>query len=82
MAVQRRSTPRLFVCEACYPLERAGQQCIRPLLDPARDSRIRRTPVRRVVLETTILGRIVRGGDDDAVRPVRGSSAIVCEDGV
>ena len=38
--------------------------------------------VRRVVLEAAVLGRVVRGGDQDAVGEAVGAAAVVPQDGV
>ena len=43
------------------------EQLVGASLNPSCDARFRGTAVRRVVLEPSILGRVVRRGDDDAV---------------
>ena len=63
------------VLEVVRPLERGArdrlpaplQQLVGPLLDPRGDRSLRRSAVGRVVLDAAVLGRIVAGGDDDAV---------------
>ena len=47
------------------------EQLVRALLNPARDVGVGGTAVRRVVLEPAVLGRVVRGRDDDPVGEVR-----------
>ena len=56
------------------------QQLVRPVLHPSRHVRVRRSAVRRVVLEAAVLRRVVRRGDDDAVRGARCAATVVNED--
>jgi hypothetical protein len=56
------------------------QKFVGPVLDPLGHVSISRTTVRRVVLETAVLGRVVRRGDDNAVREMLGARAVVDED--
>ncbi len=58
------------------------QQVVRPILDPFGDVRIRGTSICRVVLEAAIVGRIVRGRDDDAIGHTAAASAVVGENGM
>jgi hypothetical protein len=51
-------------------------------LDPPGDVFIRRTAVGRVVLEAATIRRIVRGGNDDAVRQPAFAATVVREYGV
>jgi hypothetical protein len=62
---------------ATGPQDRVGT-----LLDLLGDPRVRRTAVRRVVLESAVLGRVVGRGDDDPVGQTLLSSPVVREDGV
>ncbi len=58
-------------CGQRHPLDaRVGsaQQLVGAILNPAGNVAFRRPAVGRVVLEAAVLGRIVRGRDDDAVR--------------
>ena len=54
-----------------------AQQFVRTILHPVRDFCIGWTTVGRVVLETTILGRVVRWRDDDAVSEVILAATVV-----
>ncbi len=59
---------------------RAGrEQFIGAVLDPFGDVRICGTAVGRVVLEAAVVGRIVRGRDDDAVGQAGAAAAVVSE---
>src|SRR6185503_18775155 len=61
-------------------LEPTGYQRVRAVLDPLRRVGVGRAAVRRVVLEPAVLGRVVRGCDDDAVGQTRRAPAVVGED--
>ena len=50
------------------------------ILDPLRHVGIGRTAIGRVVLEAAVLGRVVRGRDDDAVGEMLRAAAVVNED--
>src|SRR5215467_4718901 len=58
------------------------QKLIGPVLDPLGYVGIRRSPMRRIVFEPAILGRIVRWGDDNSVREMLSALAVMDEDGV
>src|SRR5260370_1411859 len=57
------------------------KQLVGPVLDPLRHVGISWAAVGWVVLESAILGGIVRWGDHDAVREVLLAAAVVDEDG-
>src|ERR1700722_2037140 len=82
MRVRRCGAPRLFERNS-FDAGAAGlEQLIRPVLDPFGDVAVRRTAVRRVVLESTAIRRIVRGCNDDTVGQTYGAAAVVIENGV
>jgi hypothetical protein len=58
------------------------EQAVGLVLDPARDVRVGRTAVRRVVLEPAVLGRVVRRGHDDPIGESRRPAPVVDEDRV
>ena len=58
----------------------AAQQFVGAVLDPLGHVGIGRTSMGRVVLETAVLRRVVRGGDDDAVGEMPIPPAVVDED--
>jgi hypothetical protein len=51
-------------------------------LDPVGHVRISRAAVGRIVLESPVLGRVMRGGDDNAVGQTTPALAIVSQNGV
>ena len=59
-----------------------AQKLIGPVLDPLGHGGIRRSPVRWIVFEPAILGRIVRWGDDNPVCKMLSALAVMDEDGV
>jgi hypothetical protein len=67
----------LLIWNSFYFAVAVSQQIVRPILYPARDLSIRRTTVRRVVLETTIFRRIVGRCDDNAISQLNLSRAVV-----
>ena len=62
-------------------LQIGSQQGIGPPFDPPGDVGIGRTPMRRVVLDPSVLRRIVRRGDDDAIATLSFASDVT-ENGV
>ena len=61
---------------------RAAQNVVGAILNPAGDVRVGGSAVRGIVFETAIVGRVMRRGDDDAVRETGGTAAVIGEDGV
>ena len=59
------------------PAVAVAQQSIGSILDPARDVRIRRTAVERVVLEPAVTGRVVGRGNHNAVSPPLSATAVI-----
>jgi hypothetical protein len=59
----------------------AGQEGVGPRFDGPGFVRVRRTAVGRVVLESAIVGRVVRGRDDDTVGEARRTAHVVGENG-
>ena len=64
-----------------HPATTRAQQFVGPILNPLRHVGLGRAPVGRVVFEATVLRRIVRGGDHDAVRQPPLPAPVVNEDG-
>ena len=58
-----------------------AQQLVSTVLDPARHCRVGRAAVGRIVLETAVLRRVVRGRDDDAVGEVILTATVVNQNG-
>src|SRR5665811_1328591 len=58
---------RTFQGNATYTVQLPFEEIVRSRFDPAGDIDIGRSAIRRIVFETTIVRRIVRRGDDDAV---------------
>ncbi len=67
MVVRGRRRQRPRVVHPLHATQLRRDQLIRARLDPLGRCRVRRSAVRRVVLEAAILGRIVRRRDHDAV---------------
>ena len=65
-----------------HPSKTGPEESVCLLPDPISDLRFRRAAVRRVVLETTVVRRVVRGGYDYAVGQPRLPSLVVGEDRV
>ena len=82
MAVRRGRAQCLREGHPLHACEAVGEQGVCLILDPTRDVRIRGTAVRRVVLEAPVLGRVVRGGDDDTVGEAARPAAVAREDRV
>src|SRR5262245_56471177 len=57
------------------------QQVIGPVLDPLGYVDVSRAAIGRVVLEAAVLGRVVRRRDDDAVREILLTAAVVNDNG-
>ena len=76
-----RGSNRFFEWNAFDSGISRAQQFVRTILHPARDFGIGWTTVGRVVLETSVLGRVVRWRDDDAVGEVILATTVVHEDG-
>ncbi len=58
-----------------------SQKRISPVLDPPGHVGVSRAPIGRVVLEPTILRRVVRGSYDNAVGEMLGARAVIDQDG-
>ena len=82
VVVRRDGRARVGEGDLLHAREIRLEEPVRLVLDPARDVRIGRTTVRRVVLEAAVLGRVVRRRDDDAVGQLVAPSAVVDEDRV
>ena len=74
--------PRALVRHAQNLAQPALQQFVGAVFDPARRAGIRRAAIRRIVFESAIVRRIVRGRDHDAVGQAVRAPAIVGQDGV
>lgn len=70
------------VRDAPYVLQAAGDDVVGAVLDPGGRLRTGGAAARRVVLETAVGGRVVRGGDHHAVGEAGRAVAVVGEDGV
>ena len=79
VAVSCRRIARTLVTHTLDAAKFVGEQRVRLLFNPPRHAGISRSAVRRVVLEAAVLGRVVRGRDDDAVGESRRAIAIVGE---
>ena len=77
-----RRAQRPFVRDALHTVETAFQQLVGSRLDPAGHFHVRRAAVGRVVLESTVVGRIVRRRDHDSVGEARRARPVVAHDGV
>jgi hypothetical protein len=73
------STLGLFERDSFHALEAAFQKRIGPGFDPSCDVVIRRAAVGRFVFEATVVGRIVRRRDDNAVGQSFIAAAVVSE---
>ena len=85
MPVRRRGALGLVESHSLHALQATFQKRISPRSNPSCDVLIGRPAVGRVVLEAAVVGRIVRGCNDDAVRESRISrrpAAVVREYGV
>ena len=69
------------MAHACTSATPAREQRVGAVLNPLGHVGVRRSAVRRVVLEAAVLGRIVRGRDHDAVGEVGRAAAVVGENG-
>src|SRR6516225_8372633 len=58
-----------------------SEQFVRPVLDPSRRARVGRAAIRRVVLEASVLWRIMRRCDHNVIGEVIFAAAIVDQDG-
>ncbi len=79
--VRRRGLERFGKRNSLDPNISCSQQFVRPVLDPARDVSIGWAAVGRVVLEASILGRVVGWCNDDAVSQVLLATAVGNQDG-
>ena len=73
----RGGRERALMSDALHLGVARAEQRVGALLHPARDVGIRRSPVRRVVFEASVLRRVVRGGDDDPVGDALLAPAVV-----
>src|SRR4030095_10474276 len=73
---------RLVGRDPPHAVQPGPQQPVGLVLDPAGDVGVGRAAVGRVVLEAAVLGRVVGGGDDDAVGQVVAPVPVPGEDGV
>ncbi len=73
---------RLFQRDSDNTIQPGFQQCVGPCFDPASDVGIGRAAVGRVVLETTVVWRIMRGRDDDAVGHTCAPPLVVDQNGM
>ena len=79
VAVGRAGAQGLLVRNSAHALEAALQKRISPGFNPSRDVVVRRPAVGRVVFEAAIVGRVVRGRDDYAIRKACSAPAVVGE---
>ena len=71
-----------LIGEAHHPMQAAGQDGVGGVLDPAGDVGVGRPAMAGIIFEAAILGRVVRGTDDDAVRQAARATLVVGQDGV
>ena len=76
-ALRAASKGTRFTPSSCFRKKFVGA-----VLDKRGGFAVGRSAVRRIVFETAILGRIVRGRDDDAVRQASFPAAVVVQNGV
>src|ERR1700721_98626 len=81
VSVGRGGTPRRGVLHSVDGPGARSQQIVRPGLDPLRHVGVRGSAVRRVVFEAPVIGRIVRGRNDDAVGEAALAAAGIGEGG-
>ena len=79
--VRGRGLDGFFERHALHPYISRAQQFVGAILNPARHVGIGRAAVGRVVLEASVLRRIVRGRNDDAVGEVILAAAVVNQNG-
>ena len=79
MPMRRRGVKSFLVGDALHTAKAGLEEFVRSRFDPAGDGARGRSSVGRVVLEAAVMGRIVRGGDDDAVGQSAFAPAVVCE---
>ncbi len=82
MPMRRGGRERPSVGDPGHAIETMFHQLVRPRPDPAGHVGVGGAAVRRIVLEATVVRRVVRWRDDDAVGHPAGSSAVVADDGV
>ena len=80
--VRRRRSARPSERHPSYVGQAGRDQLVRPLGDDTRRVGVRRAAVRRVVLEATVAGRVVRRSDHDPVGQPTRASAVEPEDRV
>ena len=80
--VGRRCALRLFQRDAPHILQPSFENCVGVILNPAGDRGIGGAAVGRVVLESTIVRRIVRRRDHDAVGESALAATVVAQDRV
>ena len=80
MRARGHASPR--VGDASDRAQAVRKKGVGGLLDPRGHAALRRTAVRRVVLEPAVLRRVVRRCDDDPVRLPGCSTTVVSKDGV
>jgi len=82
VAVGRGGCESPAVGRALYVSQASGYEVVGSVLDPLGRGGVGGASVGWVVLEATVLGRVVGGGDDDAVGEAVFAVAVVGEDGV
>ncbi len=82
VAVDVRRFAGAVIGNSAHAVEVLLEQCVGGALDPCRRNGIGRAAIRRVVLEAAVLGRIVRGGDDDPVGKTALARLVVGQDRV
>src|SRR6185503_6011666 len=82
VTMRRRGAPCSLIRDSDDACEIFGQEPIRFALDPPSGSGLRRPSVRRVVLESPVLWRIMGRGDDNTVGKAGSPSPVVGQDRV
>ena len=76
------AAPRRGKPHSVDPTGSQPQQLVGSGLDPLRHIRVRGAAVGRVVFEAAVIGRIVRGRDDDTVGETGFAAAVIGQDGM
>src|SRR6202040_2297294 len=82
LGVRRRNLEGSTETDALDAFVTAAQQLVRAVLNPVGDVGVGRASVRWIVFETAVGWRVVRRGDNDAVRKSFRATPVVSKDGV
>src|SRR3984957_15254168 len=77
--VRRRGTQSLLMGNSFHAGEAGFEQLIRLGLDPIGGDLVRRTAIGGIIFEATVVGRIMRRGDDNSVREPNFPAMIVSQ---